>query len=168
MAEFFSRLKAYRQDAHFLWLTPGNQDRVREVMRAQNVPDSYYTVRRASSREVPSYLCAADVGLAFIKPSFSKQASSPTKYGEYLGCGLPLVINAGVGDSDDLMMTPGVGVLINEFNESEYLRAARALDDLTKQPSQTRERSRRLAEQLFDVRTVGVESYARLYDAVLR
>ncbi|MFS8087410.1 MAG: hypothetical protein ACMG6H_17395, partial [Acidobacteriota bacterium] len=168
MAEFFSRLKAYRQDAHFLWLTPGSHDRVREVMRGQNVPDTDYTVMRASAVDVPSYLCAADVGLAFIKPGFSKQASSPTKYGEYLGCGLPLVINAGVGDSDDLMMTPGVGVLINEFNEVEYLRAARTLAELTKQPSQTRERTRGLAEQLFDVRTVGVESYARLYEAVLR
>ncbi|MDQ1639492.1 MAG: hypothetical protein QOF62_2831 [Pyrinomonadaceae bacterium] len=168
MAEFFSQLKAHRKDAHFLWLTQGSHDRLREVMREQNVSGGDYTVMRAASGDVPSYLSAADAGLAFIKPSFSKQASSPTKYGEYLACGLPLVINAGVGDSDELTMTPGVGVLINEFNESEYMRAARTLDDLTKQASQVRERTRDLAEKLFDVRTVGVESYARLYDAILR
>lgn len=167
MAVFFAHLKTVRQDAHFLWLTQGSQQRVRQVMHAHGLAENDYTVMQVSSQEVPSYLCASDAGLAFIKPSFSKQASSPTKYGEYLACGLPLIINAGVGDSDDLMIADGVGVLVSEFNSSEYTRAARALDDLTKQPAQARERTRDLAEKLFDVRRVGVESYAGLYETII-
>jgi len=166
MAEFFSHLKTARQDAHFLWLTHGSHERVRQLMRAKGLSDSDYTVTSISSRDVSSYLSASDAGLAFIKPSFSKQASSPTKYGEYLACGLPLIINSGVGDSDELMMTEGVGVLVSEFNNSEYARAALAVDALIKRPSQTRERTRGVAEQLFDVRG-GVESYARLYEKTL-
>ncbi len=65
------------------------------------------------------------------------------------------------------MMTEGVGVLVSEFNDSEYTRAALAFDSLTKQPSQTRERTRGVAERLFDLRGVGVESYARLYETIL-
>jgi glycosyltransferase involved in cell wall biosynthesis len=167
MAEFFRHLRTVRQDAHFLWLTHGNHERVRQLMRAKGLSKSDYTVMGASSKDVPSYLSASDAGLAFIKPSFSKQASSPTKYGEYLACGLPLIINSGIGDSDDLMMTEGVGVLVSEFNDSEYARVALAVDELTKQPSQTRERTRGVAERLFDVRGVGIESYARLYEAIL-
>ena len=167
MAEFFSHLKTVRQDAHFLWLTHGSHERVRQLMRAMGLSESDYTVISAASGDVPSYLSASDAGVAFIKPSFSKQASSPTKYGEYLACGLPLIINSGVGDSDDLMMTEGVGVLVSEFNDSEYARVAQAMNALTKQPSQTRERTRGVAEKLFDVRRVGVESYARLYETIL-
>ncbi|MBA2703362.1 MAG: glycosyltransferase family 4 protein [Blastocatellia bacterium] len=167
MAEFFAHLKTGRQDAHFLWLTHGSHERIRQLMRANGLSESDYTAMSVSSRDVPSHLSASDAGLAFIKPSFSKQASSPTKYGEYLACGLPLIINAGVGDSDDLMMTEGIGVLVGEFNESEYTRAALALNALTKQPSETRKRTRGVAEKLFDVRGVGVESYARLYETIL-
>lgn len=167
MAEFFSHLKTARQDAHFLWLTHGSHERVRQLMRAKGLSDSDYTVTSTSSRDVSSYLSASDAGLAFIKPSFSKQASSPTKYGEYLACGLPLIINSGVGDSDELMMTEGVGVLVSEFSNSEYARAALAVDALTKQSLKTRERTRAVAERLFDVRGVGIESYARLYETIL-
>ena len=44
-------------------------------------------------------------------------ASSPTKNGEYLACGLPLIINAGIGDSDALIDQWQAGVLIEEFIE---------------------------------------------------
>jgi hypothetical protein len=36
-------------------------------------------------------------------PSFSKQASSPTKLAEYLAMGLPCECNSGVGDVDRIM-----------------------------------------------------------------
>jgi hypothetical protein len=45
-----------------------------------------------------------------------------------------------------------------------------AIDDLTRfteQQEAMRERMRQVAEQLFDLRTVGVERYSRLYQRVL-
>jgi glycosyltransferase involved in cell wall biosynthesis len=136
-------------------------------MRARGIGESDYTVLRSAPRDVPSYLSASDAGLAFIKPCFSKLASSPTKYAEYLGCGLPLIINEGVGDSDVLITREKAGALVHDFNEPEYANASALIDGLAGYPEQTRRRTREVAERLFDVRTVGGNRYARLYEKVL-
>ncbi len=168
MADFFVAAQKQRPDAHLLWLTPSRHDRIRELMSARGIRDEDFTVLAVPPRKVASYLSAADAGLAFIKPCFSKLASSPTKYAEYLGCGLPLIINAGVGDSDTLITHEQIGALVDDFSERGYLSAWREICGLTGYPDQTRRRAREVAERLFDVRRVGVERYARLYERVLQ
>jgi glycosyltransferase involved in cell wall biosynthesis len=167
MADFFVTLRKQKGNAHFLWLTPARHERVHDLMRERGVGESDYTVLASTPRDVPSYLSAADVGLAFIKPCFSKLASSPTKYAEYLGCGLPLIINEGVGDSDALITREKVGALVRAFVELEYAKASAAIESFAGYPEQTRQRAREVAERLFDVRRVGAERYARLYETVL-
>lgn len=167
MADFFVILRKQRRDAHFLWLTPARHDRISTLMPARGVGEDDYTVLASTPRDVPSYLSAADAGLAFIKPCFSKLASSPTKYAEYLGCGLPLIINEGVGDSESLITDERVGALVRDFDEREYANAAAAIESIAGQPEQTRRRAREVAERLFDVRRVGAERYAHLYESVL-
>ena len=166
MADFFVTMRRQRPNAHFLWLTPTRHERVHELMRARGVSESEFTVLASAPRDVPSYLSAADAGLAFIKPCFSKLASSPTKYAEYLGCGLPLIINAGVGDSDVLITREKVGALVHDFNEPEYASASASIDGFVGYSEQTRGRTREVAQRLFDVRTVGVQRYGRLYENV--
>jgi glycosyltransferase involved in cell wall biosynthesis len=167
MADFFVTLRKQKRNAHFLWLTPTRHDRINTLMQARGVGENDYTVLASTPRDVPSYLSAADAGLAFIKPCFSKLASSPTKYAEYLGCGLPLIINEGVGDSDALITREKVGALVRDFDEVEYANASVAIESFAGYPEQTRRRAREVAERLFDVRRVGAERYARLYETVL-
>ena len=167
MADFFIAMQKVRSDAHFLWLTPTRHDRVHELMKARGVVDSDYAILAVSPRDVPSYLSASDAGLAFIKPCFSKLASSPTKYAEYLGCGLPLVINEGIGDSDVLITREKVGSLVRSFDVREYADAVTVIEGFVAAAEQTRHQAREVAERLFDVRRVGTERYARLYHNVL-
>lgn len=167
MADFFAVLLRTRKDACFLWLTQANHERLESLMQSRGIDSRDYRILASAPRDVPRYLAAADVGLAFIKPCFSKLASSPTKYAEYLGCGLPLIINAGVGDSDALVREHQAGVLIDAFAEPDYLTAIEHLTSFTRQPHETRPRMRLVAERLFDLETVGVEDYVRLYERVL-
>lgn len=167
MADFFVALRKRRRDAHFLWLTPTRHNRIRTLMQERGIAEKDYTVLAARPRDVPSFLSASDAGLAFIKACFSKQASSPTKYAEYLGCGLPLIINKGVGDSDVLVTREKAGVLVSDFNEAEYSNAAEVIEDFLNYSEQTQRRSREIAERLFDVNRVGVARYSRLYQSVL-
>jgi len=166
MADFFASYLKQNSDAHLMWLTTGSHDRVRELMRARDVGADNFSVRAVASADVPSYLAAADVGLAFIKRCVSKIASSPTKNAEYLACGLPLVINAGVGDSDVLINEWKAGVLIEDFSEEDYLRAAREIEAMIDEP-QVRESARTVAERVFDLATIAGERYASLYERVL-
>jgi glycosyltransferase involved in cell wall biosynthesis len=166
MADFFASFLKHNPEAHLMWLTTGSHDRVRELMRARDVGVDNFSVRAVASGEVASYLAAADVGLAFIKRCVSKIASSPTKNGEYLACGLPLVINAGVGDSDLLIDEWKAGVLIDDFSEEDYLKAGREIEALVWEP-RVRESARAVAERVFDLGTIAGERYASLYERVL-
>jgi glycosyltransferase involved in cell wall biosynthesis len=135
-------------------------------MRARNIGADNFSVRAVASGDVASYLAAADVGLAFIKRCVSKIASSPTKNGEYLACGLPLVINAGVGDSDQLINEWKAGVLIEDFGDEDFVKAARELQEMMA-ADDVRARARAVAEEVFDLVTIAGERYASLYEKVL-
>jgi glycosyltransferase involved in cell wall biosynthesis len=136
-------------------------------MRQRAIDTSRYSVVAAAPADVPSYLSASDAGIAFIKHCFSKLASSPTKYAEYLACGLPLVINAGIGDSDALIAEEQAGALVSSFTPAEYERAISVIEGFMQRPGETRQTMRAIAERLFDVARLGVERYAELYEAVL-
>ena len=166
MADFFARVVQKRSDAHLLCLTHGAPERVRHLMSARGVGENHFTIRSVAAAEVSSYLAAGDFGLSFIKRCFSKVASSPTKNGEYLACGLPLVINAGIGDSDALVSEWQAGVLIDQLNESEFDSAYTRMEALLHDP-QARSRARTVAEKLFALDAIGGQRYAQLYEQVL-
>lgn len=166
MVDFFAALLRENQTAHLLWLTNGSPERVRQLMRSRHVDTKNFSVLSVAPAEVPSYLAAADAGLAFIKRCVSKLASSPTKNGEYLACGLPLVINAGVGDSDALINDWKAGVLIEEFTDADFAAAGRAIEAMVARP-EVREKARAVAEQLFDLTAIGAERYVSIYGRVL-
>jgi glycosyltransferase involved in cell wall biosynthesis len=167
MADFFAALLRKRSDAHFLWLTLGSAEMIGNLMSKRGITATQYTVLSAAPSDVWSYLSAGDAGIAFYKPAFSRMATSPVKIAEYLACGLPLVINAGIGDSDAVITAERIGALVSNFNESEYADAANIVGGFVGYPDQTRRRAREIAERLFDLRRVGVERYARLYENVL-
>jgi glycosyltransferase involved in cell wall biosynthesis len=166
MADFFASIIRRQPNAHLLWLTRGSRERVEALMRERAVGNSNFSIRSVTSSDVPSYLSAADAGISFIKPCFSKLASSPTKNGEYLACGLPLILNAGIGDSDTLATDWNVGALVTEFTEVSYSQAIDKIEQLTREPD-IRTKTRSVAKELFDLEAVGAERYALLYEKVL-
>jgi glycosyltransferase involved in cell wall biosynthesis len=166
MADFFASVIRKQNDAHLLWLTTGSHDRVRQLMSARGIPDEGFTVRAVRPNEIPSYLAASDVGISFIKRCLSKLASSPTKNGEYLACGLPIVINSGIGDSDKLAYESSSAVLIEDFSEQEFERVWKAIKGVAGEDD-IKAKTRIAAQRLFDLKSVGAERYARLYEKVL-
>jgi glycosyltransferase involved in cell wall biosynthesis len=166
MADFFVKLLKHTSNAYFLWLTPGDPQQIMTLMNERGIRTTQYLVKKLASADVPSYLSAGDAGIAFYKPGFSKLATSPVKVSEYLACGLPMIMNAGIGDSDALAEDFQVGVLVNEFSAEEYGRAAAEIERLVNRP-EGRPKVRAVAENLFDLRRVGTERYASLYERVL-
>ena len=166
MASFFLALKRRMANAFFLWLINGSPEIVHHAMQQNGIASEDYSVKRVSSAEVPAFLSSADAGIAFYRPGISRLGTSPVKVSEYLACGLPVVINAGIGDSDQIIAENNLGALVHDFTEAEYARAADLVahlgDDRT-----ARKRTREAARTLFDLIDPGVRRYARLYEDVL-
>ena len=164
-ADFFVALLKRKANGHFLWLTGGDKALIEKLMADRGIKSNQFTVRNVPPIDVPGYLSAADAGIAFYKPTFSRLATSPVKVSEYMACGLPVIVNAGVGDSDAFVAAQNVGAVVKDFNEGEYERTLATIETLL--AGGIRERSRTVAETYFDVKSVGVERYSRLYEKVL-
>ena len=166
MAEFLAA--AHRQDASTfsMILTQSQPELIVESLKRLGVPKDAYLVRRVPHHEVPEYLRAADIALSFIKPSYSKLASSPTKIAEYMASGLPIICNAGIGDLDVLIKGDRVGVLVRELNAGHYQHALRMVDGLIRE-GQVSSRCRASAASRFDLGRIGGERYCRLYRRLL-
>jgi glycosyltransferase involved in cell wall biosynthesis len=162
MLDFFRVYASRNSDARFLFITPDDPHSIRDTAAARDVDPSRLTILPASRDEVPQLMAAADLGIFFIKPVFSKTASSPTKMGEMLALGLPIVANAGVGDVEQMVEDIGCGVAITGFSAKDYVSALDRLDSL--QASDSARRARALP--WFDV-NLGVDRYDEVYRSLL-
>ncbi|MEA2205855.1 MAG: hypothetical protein QOE77_2631 [Blastocatellia bacterium] len=167
MADLFLALLKQRPDAHFLWLTQGDPELIKNLIRVRAIDESQYTIKSVQPVEVASYLSASDMGVAFFKPGLSKLATSPTKVAEYLACGLPVIMNAGIGDSDALVTEEGAGALVEDFTREAYQTAIETVLVQLEDVEGNRRRMRDVALRLFDVTGVGLSRYAKLYEDVL-
>ncbi len=166
MAQFFVEARTVLPDLHFLILTQSDHALAVSQLTRQEVPLEAFTVMTVAPTQVPDYLALADVGISFIRPCFSKLASSPTKIGEYLAAGLPVVTNAGIGDCDELFQDGLTGVIVASFDAAGYRDAASRLRDLLSQPEQVRTHSRELARRELSLEHVGAPRYRAVYEAL--
>lgn len=74
--------------------------------------------------EMVNYLNAADYGILFRENVPMNNVASPSKFAEYVLCGLPTIISEGIGDYSGICESNGLGILVpenqiknpNEFN----------------------------------------------------
>jgi len=118
----------------------------------------------ASRREVPQLLSAVDIGISFIKPSYSKKSSSPTKQGEMLAMGIPMIVNSGVGDVDEIVLQTQSGAILYEMKPEAFNAVINKIPALLQLD---RNEIRHAAAQILDLKT-GIESYHKIYKQLCR
>jgi glycosyltransferase involved in cell wall biosynthesis len=139
-----------------LFLTPQPE----EVRRLGATPE-WAEIRTVEPGAVPEWLRRASALFFFSRGKASDRARCPTKFGEGLASGLPVICNRGIGDLDNIVEREGVGVLVDGFSEAAYSAAVRRLKPLLEDPGLS-ERCRRLAETRYSV-DLGVDAYRELY-----
>ena len=164
-AEFLATAREEDPRVFALVLTQGSTTAMAKELERCGFSRDDYRVLRAPAEEVPRYLCAADVALSLIRPSYARRASSPTKFAEYLAAGLPMVATAGIGDLDAQIEEGRVGVLLHKLDRIAYAEAFHAVEEL-RRDADLAERCRNMARTRYDLRSVGGVRYRRLYAQV--
>jgi hypothetical protein len=128
--------------------------------------DAGVEIRRAATAEMPGHVGASHAGLSVLRAGLSRamKASMPTKIGEFLASGRPVVVNAGLGDLDELLPKFDCGVMLSNGTAQALSTAADSLERLLADPG-TPGRCRRLAEESFCL-TTAVRSLLDIYAAV--
>jgi glycosyltransferase involved in cell wall biosynthesis len=163
LVAFLARARALDPTAFAMILTPSPAEPLTHKLAERGLDSTSLLVRSVRPDEVPRLLMAADVGLSFIKPCFSKLSSSPTKVGEYLAAGLPVISTAGIGDVDELLRDSHAGLLLKGSYEAAFDEAISGIDALLKDTN-IRSRLHAVAREALDLELVGATRYRRLYE----
>jgi glycosyltransferase involved in cell wall biosynthesis len=103
MLRFFTLLKKSIPDAKFLFVTQDAPEQIVEKAHKYHLDVSDIIITPSERKDVPLMISLFNYGIFFIKPSYSKIASSPTKQGEIMAMGVPVICNSGVGDSEHIV-----------------------------------------------------------------
>jgi glycosyltransferase involved in cell wall biosynthesis len=161
----FAQLLRLRPDARFLIVNRGEHAYIRERLAAAGVLDDAVELTTSTHAEIPRLITRMDAGIFFIRPVFSKQASAPTKLAEFLGCGVPCLGNAGVGDMAEVLEGARVGVALKAFDQASLAAGLVRLLDLAAGPS-TAARCVAAAQKHFSL-DEGARRYAAVYRNLL-
>jgi len=158
MLDFFKVLKRTISDAKFLFITQDNKDRIIEIAKSRGMNEQDIVIHAASRKEIPALLSLGDWSIFFIKDAYSKKASSPTKQGEIMAMGVPVICND-IGDTGRIVNKYRVGVVVNTFTNGEYQKA---IEQITSDIDISKSSIREGALDFFDLQT-GVEKYLNIY-----
>ena len=164
MLQFFSRLLKKIPSAKFLFITPEAKDFVITKARAQNIPIESLVILKATRNEMPLLLKCCDASIFFIKPSFSKKASSPVKQGEIMSMGIPIICNSKIGDTDLIVRESNAGFILKELTDDAFdnmITQSEKLKDLN--PTEIRKG----AEKFYSLEK-GIDAFDKIYKKLSR
>jgi len=159
MMKFFRLFLNKSENAKFMFITPDSHETVFSYSDKYNIPKEKIIVIASERKNVPVLLSFSRLSLFFIKPLFSKSASSPTKMAEALSMGIPIICNAGIGDNDKIITESGAGLVIKDFSDESLQEAVDKTNSLI---SLSEDAIRKTAIDIFSLEK-GVENYHKIY-----
>jgi hypothetical protein len=116
----------------------------------------------ATHSEMPKVVREAHFGIAICKNEglTSLSAAVPTKIGEFLASGRPVIVSKGIGDLDQMLSSTDTGVVIDHDDSLECV--AQLIEKLISDPK-TPGRCRELAMKYFDMEK-SVDRYLEIYE----
>jgi len=162
LAKFIRSIDNSNTNVEFDIITTENCDQIKDALELEGIEISNLKLNIFSKRreELAEVLQNQDFGLMFYESKYlSEIARSPTKIGELLACGIPIIINSGIGDIDNLIQEKQIGIKIDDLdNIEESLNQLLAL----RQDNNLKQRCIQTAHEVYSV-TKGSEAYSQIY-----
>lgn len=162
MLAFFRIYLTKFPDGKFLFITRDSAEYIRKRAEVIGIPFDRLCITAAKRNEIPTYASLGEFSLFFIKPAFSKKSSSPTKQGELMALGIPVICNAGVGDTDWIIKKYDSGLVVDSFCDEIYRSIIEQM--ISKRFDSVKIRLG--AQDYFELNN-GVSSYAKIYAHLL-
>lgn len=148
-----------------IFLNKGSHNYINDQIERLNIPREGIEVIDVDFNQVPEYIKKIDFGCFYAKQNLSIKASMPTKLGEFLASGIPVLCNPLNEDITQLITKNNIGIISN-FDSSLNLESIQK-DLLNLSNSKdVRENCRRVAESNFSLET-GIQKYKLVYQSLL-
>jgi glycosyltransferase involved in cell wall biosynthesis len=163
MLQFCKLLSKRIPAAKFLFISPHRHADIKAIAAQYEIPANKVMVKKASRMQVPALLSLSSYSVFFIKPCYSKQSSSPTKHGEIMAMGIPVITNGGVGDVAEIVQSCNSGIVINDFTDAVF---EQAVDEVASNKVYDAAAIRAGAFKWYSLENA-IEKYSRIYKAIL-
>lgn len=163
MMQFFKIISDKIPHAKFLFISPAEHEVIIAKAKKFSLSLNKLIIKQAKRKEVPALLSLSKFSVFFIKSCYSKQSSSPTKHGEIMAMGIPVITNSGVGDVAEIVQKYHSGIVLKELNESEFQQTAELI---CKKNSFDKAKIRKGAEEFYNL-DCAIEKYHEIYKQVL-
>ncbi|MDQ2863703.1 MAG: glycosyltransferase [Bacteroidota bacterium] len=127
MMKFCKTISDIIPNARFLFITPHQHKIIREAAATFGIVTEKIIVKHGERNEIPLLLSLSNYSMFFIKACYSKKSSSPTKHGEIMAMGIPLITNEGVGDVAEIVERYHSGIVIKNMNDESYIYNAKKI-----------------------------------------
>jgi glycosyltransferase involved in cell wall biosynthesis len=159
MMDFFKVYSDQHPGSIFLFVTKDNPEEINKSAASKGISLNAIRIQPSERKQVPAYIAASDYSIFFIKPAFSKKASSPTKQGEIMAMGIPVICNDNVGDTSVVVKQFNSGLVVTEFSNPGFQINIKELDLCVFNSIEIREG----AAEFFSLKS-GIEKYATIYE----
>lgn len=96
------KLLEYKLDCNIDFINEGDRGIIEKAINLTNIPKEKVRILTCEHSEIPDILGTYDCGLVMVETSYWRRVCSPTKTGEYLASGLPVISLEGIDALDDL------------------------------------------------------------------
>jgi glycosyltransferase involved in cell wall biosynthesis len=156
MLDFFKVQFEKNEQLLFLFITNEPIATIYKIAVKKGIPKTALRIASTTHKYVPLHIALFDFSVFFIRPSFSKQASSPTKQGELMAMGVPVICNNKVGDTASIVNTHHSGKIVEDFDHESYAKIELTNTDFDAA------NIRQQADKVFGLKN-GVVAYWKVY-----
>ena len=166
--KLFQQLQYQNSEIKFLFLNQGQHQQLLSLIEKFGLEKNRYKLLAADFNQIVYYLNMVDLCVFFVKPSFAKQASAPTKFAENVACYLNSITNIRYGDMEYYLSSYQVGLLLDlqELDQNPVYTARKIIEFMEKH-RENQVASYQQFDQLFAKhfsKEIAVERYQRIYD----
>lgn len=111
--KLFSDIAIENPDYRFLFLT-NDIKQIRLMIDEHSLLSEKSFVVSCAHEDVYKYLSASDAGVIMRHNILVNNVACPIKIGEYLGCGLPIIMTGGIGDLSEMIAVEDFGLVLDE------------------------------------------------------
>ncbi len=164
MMQFCKQLSDKLPKAKFLFISPHRHDEIAAAAEKYGLAKEKIVSRKGMRHEVPALLSLSQYSVFFIKPCYSKISSSPTKHGEIMAMGIPVITNGGVGDVAEIVTKYNGGYIVDDFSVEAF---DKIIEKMVAKNEFDATAIRNAAKDFYAL-DEAVERYKKVYDIVFQ
>lgn len=135
MFNLFEQTQRVKQEVFFYLLLPkSDHGLAKELFSQKNISPIRYLISEIAHDDIGSYIGIADAGILLRKKNPVNYVSYPTKFGEYLAAGVPVITTPNIGDVSREVEEHRLGLIVNPtdegITESDKGKLSKFMDDI--------------------------------------